>query len=300
MLQTALPAAESGQAPQSRNDTATHRRIFVWLNLLCLDAPLVAVVWLAMFASTFGLRIPIESRITLFLTAWLIYLGDRLGDVLTVESCDALSGRQAFCSRHRPAFLVAIVVIALGDGRLILSALDFRLRFAGAIIGIIAAAYLIVNHSLGQLWRIIPLKELFIGFLFAAGTVIPVATKMTATTPVFYVTTILFACLCTFNCVSIAAWDQALDEEQGKYSIATRFDALRDTLQPLGLSLAAAAGICSIAFRAAAPAINCIALSCVFLVLLDVTKNRIPRDERTALADLVLLTPIAFLIARSL
>ncbi len=106
-----------------------------------------------MFARTFNVELPAASRITLFLTAWLIYLGDRFADLLSVEPRGAISVRQAFCFRYRRYFLAAIIVVALADSWLILSALDGRLRFAGGIVGLIAAAYLIINHSLGNVWR---------------------------------------------------------------------------------------------------------------------------------------------------
>jgi hypothetical protein len=48
----------------------------VWLNLLCLDAPIVAVTWQWLFARTFGAHLNLSLRVLLFLTAWLIYLAD--------------------------------------------------------------------------------------------------------------------------------------------------------------------------------------------------------------------------------
>src|SRR5450432_2947799 len=50
----------------------------VWLNLACLDAPLVSVVWLCLFARTFHSSVESVNCVALFLTAWLIYLADRL------------------------------------------------------------------------------------------------------------------------------------------------------------------------------------------------------------------------------
>ena len=52
----------------------------VWLNLVCLDAPLVAVSWQWLFARAFQVPLTNSARLTLFLTAWLIYLADRLAD----------------------------------------------------------------------------------------------------------------------------------------------------------------------------------------------------------------------------
>ena len=54
----------------------------VWLNLLCLDAPIVAVAWQWLFAHTFGAHLSLALRALLFLTAWLIYLADRFADTI--------------------------------------------------------------------------------------------------------------------------------------------------------------------------------------------------------------------------
>jgi hypothetical protein len=59
------------------------RRPFVWLNLVCLDAPLVAVAWQWLIASSLHLAVALADSAALFLTAWGIYLADRLADYST-------------------------------------------------------------------------------------------------------------------------------------------------------------------------------------------------------------------------
>ena len=65
----------------------------VWLNLVCLDAPLVSVAWLWLFARTFHATVDPVNCAALFLTAWLIYLADRLAD-----SCSLPDGRAAIAA----------------------------------------------------------------------------------------------------------------------------------------------------------------------------------------------------------
>ena len=72
----------------------------VWLNLFCLDAPLVAITWQWLFGRSFGISLTASSRAALFLTAWLIYLADRLADTWALRSDDPRSLRQAFCERY--------------------------------------------------------------------------------------------------------------------------------------------------------------------------------------------------------
>ena len=87
-----------------RGDAATQRRGYsavTWLNLVCLDAPLVAIGWQWLFAWSFDLSVPKGGTAALFLTAWLIYVADRLGDSLSIDLGRATSLRQRFCYGHR-------------------------------------------------------------------------------------------------------------------------------------------------------------------------------------------------------
>src|SRR5437660_1218002 len=83
----------------------------IWLSLLCLDAPLVAVAWQWLFARSFGARLPLSLRVLLFLTAWLIYLGDRFADTIRLPAASPISLRHRFCREHMVGWWVAIVVI---------------------------------------------------------------------------------------------------------------------------------------------------------------------------------------------
>src|SRR2546423_12173695 len=84
----------------------------IWLNLICLDAPLVAVAWLWLFARTFQIPLQVGNSVALFLTAWLIYLGDRLADSASLEPDGPQSLRQQFCRRHRRLWIIMIALIA--------------------------------------------------------------------------------------------------------------------------------------------------------------------------------------------
>src|SRR4051794_22473425 len=82
------------------------------LNLVCLDAPLVALAWLWLFARTFHAPLQISNAIALFLTAWLIYLGDRFADASNLKPDSRRSLRQEFCLRHREAWIATIALVA--------------------------------------------------------------------------------------------------------------------------------------------------------------------------------------------
>lgn len=264
---------------------------FTWLNLLCLDAPLVAVSWYGLFALTFGVEVSPAGAAALFMTAWLIYLADRLGDSLSILAHAQKSLRQEFCASHSQAWIVALALVALADAVVIAIALEWATIIAGAAVGVLAISYLVVNQLSANIRRIAPLKEISIGSLFAAGTLIPLIAKRSTLDTALMVAAVLFASVCSLNCISIAAWEAELDSAQKRGSIATRFPRIGAHLRTVGTAIAAASllfGMVHFEARLAAAALG-VSASCI--VALDVWRAWINSDTRTALADLVLLAP---------
>ncbi len=267
----------------------------VWLNLLCLDAPIVAVSWQWLFEHTFGAHLNFALRALLFLTAWLIYLADRFVDTIKMPVGSPMSLRHEFCRKHMIGWWIAVVLIFVADVSLALRSLDRQMLLLGGTLAAICSFYLLVNHSLGGKWRPIPVKEESIGVLFAAGTALGVAGLLPGLTISFGAAVILFAMLCTLNCLSIAVWERELDLAQGKTSFVTGRPAAASLLRPIGYALALAALGFAIFWRFAFPFCLCLGISALLLVRLN-AGGHLPRDSRTALADLVLLTPLAVLL----
>jgi hypothetical protein len=269
----------------------------VWLNLVCLDAPLVAVAWLWLFARTFHLSFQIGNAIALFLTAWMVYLADRFADSSTLKPDLPRSFRQNFCLQHRELWIVMIALVAGFDAYVIWRTTALQTFLVGAIVGILAVIYLVVNHPLGLVWRSLPAKELAIGILFAAGTIVALLPQIPLTGN-FAIAVLAFATLCSLNCVSIAGWEEDLDRAQRKVSLATRHPGIARFITTICSWFGFVALVLGLIFQPAARIFVCVGLSALLLGWL----NGSPRlkdsaqDERTALADLVLLTPIVFLI----
>lgn len=286
----------------------------VWLNLVCLDAPIVAVAWLWFFSRTFDVPLRIGNLVALFLTAWLIYLADRFADAISLKPALLRSLRQEFCLRHREIWITTVALVAGFDAYVIWRTTARETFLVGAAVGFLAVIYLVANHPLGLIWRSLPAKELAIGTLFAAGTTVALLPQM-PTTPAFAIAIIAFAALCSLNCVSIASWEQELDSAQRKVSVATRHPGVVRYTGKACLVLAVGAFALAVVFREAALVFVCIGVSALLLMWLgascDIKERRFTNrrgrfvnrpslgvDERTALADLVLLTPvIALLVA---
>lgn len=189
----------------------------------------------------------------------------------------------------------------------------------GAGVGLFALIYLVVNHPLGLIWRSLPAKELAIGILFTAGILVALMPAIPSLNMPFVIAALAFAALCVLNCISIANWERELDQAQGKVSIATRHPTFTRRAAVICAGLAVTSLPVAIVQGAAAPILACISMSALLLAWLNASadikegrfQNRprrfvnrrsweIDRDQRTALADLVLLTPIVVLIATAL
>jgi hypothetical protein len=294
------PAAAG--SPFSTSGASTERggySAWVWLSLTCLDAPIVAVCWQWLFAQSFDLEVNTGEPWALFLTAWLIYLADRYADGTALNENGPRSLRQAFCRRHRGAWKLAIAVIAAADVVVIVTTLEAPTTSAGIILGALAVSYLVVNQVHRQVWMNIPFKEVVIGLVFAAGSILvflPEALHI----PDFRFAWVLFGLLCTLNCVTIALWEEDLDRVQARHSIATYFARLNRYLSAALVALGAIA-IAAAFFRNAGGVVYlCIGASALLLGTLATIGGTIQRDIRVALADLVLLTPLIVMATEAL
>jgi hypothetical protein len=256
----------------------------------------VSIAWLWLFARSFHVAVDLVSGTALFLTAWLIYLADRLADSYSLPNYGPRSLRHEFCLNHRQIWIVTLAVVAAADAYLIWRSISAETFLGGVVIGTLALVYLVLNYSLGGAWPPLPLKEIAIGFLFAAGTLVALFPVLPPITGSLVLSGIAFACLCTLNCVSIAFWERELDEAQRKVSFGTRFPWFDRHLGKLSIALAFGSGLAALICRDAAAVFACVSVSALLLALLDSFRERVGRDQRTALADLVLLTPLFALV----
>jgi hypothetical protein len=265
-------------------------RPLVWLNVVCLDAPLVAISWQWLFARSFHVDVRTADRVALFLSAWLIYLGDRWFDSLAWSRGTARSLRERFYAEHRRNWIGWTLVVALADVVVVWRFVEPATLRPGVVLATIVLAYLAINAGFGRLWRTVPVKEVAVGILFAAGTLLVLLPSVPSLSLGFGPPAVAFACLCSLNCVSIAVWERDLDRARGRHSIATRWPRITPAVMAAAILLVAAGAAPLLFDRTLRPLSGCLVASLVLLAMLHHADEAAP-DERTALADLALLTP---------
>ncbi len=117
---------------------------WLWLNLLSLDAPIVAVLWQSALAHCYRMKLLPGAQITLFLAVWLIYMVDRVLDSYAPVSADRMSTRHAFYRRNRKLFsMVAIPAAAVVLAMLALLTIPAAVMVRGATLAFLVALYLL-------------------------------------------------------------------------------------------------------------------------------------------------------------
>jgi hypothetical protein len=264
-------------------------------HLASLDAPTVAAVWAAGIAWAAGVRLPWWVPALLALTAWVVYIGDRLLDAraaLRAADPRQLRERHLFHWRHRRVLLPLAAASACTAAWIILERMPAGIRERDLLLGAAALAYFTRVHSRRNrpLFRSpLPSKELMVGVLFTAGCALPTWHRIRAGgigSPAWPLAAavLYLALLAWLNCHSIERW-----ETRGSNSPRAH------VLTP-ATALALAGGLLAALLAAAQPRMAALiaagAGSALLLALLDRLRCRFTPVALRAAADLVLLTPL--------
>lgn len=125
--------------------------LWLWPHLLSLEAPLVAVAWMAGLAHLHRVT-PMPGVLPgLGLCVWVIYVLDRLLDTLG-KSDSELDQRHLFHRRHRLG-LLATVAVSIGIASwLAFWVVPADLMWQGALLGIPVLFYLAIYAAKGSQW----------------------------------------------------------------------------------------------------------------------------------------------------
>ena len=244
-------------------------RVWLWPNLLSLDAPFVALLWQILFARCFHARVDPLPSILLVLAVWLIYAADRTLDAWTESS---LLPRHQFYRRHWKTLLPLWILVLAAGSALAWMRLTPELFLSGLALGAAVVLYFALLH-LGIFQKT---KEAAVAVLFALGATLSAWPNIRSAVDVEAI--VLFSCLCWINCVAIEHW-----EGESKWPIAA------------AAGFVALAAVILLVFSSRPILGGAVAASALAFVLLDRARQHFSRDAMRVLADVALLSPLFLL-----
>lgn len=292
-----MATATHQPALQIESTSPSQRSPLILWHLLSLDAPTVATLWTWFVARTIPLRLPVAALLAMFFAVWMLYAADRLLDAATSIPAE-LEARHRFHHRYSKTFITGVLIASIALA-ILLPRLETRAIHLYLILGGLLTGYFILIHA-------IPLaaskmtsprlpKEIAVGIFFSAATFIPTVARRPDLRLTLLGPALLFAALCSLNCLFIYAWEHP-NPHPGQPAHASTRLAL-DHLSGITASIVVAAAILLYLTRHNQqwPIPLACALSTVLLSLLHHQRRSIAPIALRAAADLALLTPFLIL-----
>lgn len=258
----------------------------VYWHLLSLDAPTVATLWTWFIAKTANIHLAATSLAAMTAAVWMLYVADRLLDVQRADAGE-FEERHFFHQRHRVGFLAgtagASVALALLLPTIPAEAMRLYLVLGGLVVG-----YFVVIHATQSAHRL-P-KETAVGVCFAAAVFIPTVARVPQLRIPLLAPALLFAALCSLNCLFIYAWEHPEGRAQKPHMLTSA--ALRYLTVICAVVAATSAILAVIDHHAPWPLYAAVSLSAVAMLCLHSRHRRHEAMTMRAAADFVLLTPL--------
>ncbi len=269
--------------------------VWLWPNLLGLDAPLVAVSWQLLFSRCFDVRIPHAIHLLLGLSVWCVYLADRLYDVYRAKDFVNATWRLRFTKQYFTALALTTAVAGAANLCLIIRFAPMNLLIHGMITaGLLAGYYVFRFSSSEKLAAVIP-REIMCGMIFATGSA--TATYSFAQPQTigfsFLGAVVMLGIVCSASCIWISVWERDADLASGDHSIVSENVRIPSRIRRLLLPLAALCGV--LAFTEPWQIHVAACLSALALYLMARFGGELSPTLLRAMADGVLLTPLLLL-----
>ena len=276
------------------------RPLWIWPNLLSLDAPLVALAWFWIFKQVWLVRYHQPSLPWLLaLMVWCIYVADRLMDSRGARMEGEVTPlRHRFHRQFRNPMKLALLAGVLGAFLLILSQ-SRGLLWYGLPVVLPVVAYFVVSFQdagRGVSW----FKNILAGLAFAYGTTVGVHFRRERSLWELAMSpeVIVFAGLCMINMFAIDHWESS-EEDQEDAEGEERRELERGVLLVLLLALVGAcywlalrAGDYTLQTHKAFYLSAMVGAGCLaFLVLL---RHMFSTRSLRVLVDVAMLVPLPF------
>lgn len=275
------------------------RPLWLYPNLLSLDAPLVAAAWLYVFAKTWRLGYhPWYTYASLGLAVWAIYASDRLLDVAMKGNGAELEARHRFHHDHRRAFSIGIAAALICGIAIVVIRMPVAIYVNLLLGGVLVAGFfglsMLSSQEPGEVQHT---KNIVAGVTFAFGTAMTAHVFRYEFGIADLVASREFQCfavLCILNISAIDLWEHA-----GRSS--DREIRASDELA-LTLPLILLAGVClfhaSFDDQTTSRAFFCSVLTGTgLLYALNRNRAEYSMDALRVLADVALIIPVFVFIA---
>jgi hypothetical protein len=299
---TYLPEPTEQQAPATMHTSEFRRAAipwWLWWNVLSLDAPAVACVWSVLLLRSGGFQSPGLEVVALILSVWVIYTTDRLLDGFQSSQTSRLQIRHNFTAKHRRVFVAFAVSFGVALLWISVEKLEAQAMRAGIFLGLIVVFYLISIHTgFSRLLRWLP-KEVSVGIIFAAGTSIPLWSRLGRMESHIVIVWLSFGALCSLNCLSIECWERP---RHGAERVPTsRWIAWADGhLNHIALGLATGASLmkCLPSCRnSSGRPLLAVSLAAFLTMILNRRRNSLSPGALRVLADAALVLPALLTLA---
>jgi len=279
-----------------------HKPYWLYPNLLSLDAPLVAVAWLQIFAKTWRLGyLPWESSAILALGVWVIYVGDRVLDASMLSGMPGrLKPRHQFHRHHQRALGIGMGLAVLATLVLVLTKMPMTIYKHLLPGGVLVAGFFGMSMLSSQEPREVPItKNVLAGVTFAFGTAM-MAHIYRWEYAIFEMLMSrefkCFAVLCILNISAIDVWEHASRAADPEIRAADEL-----TLTVFLTLLGAVALIYALLDdqRTSRPFYYAVLTGAALMYILNRTRARFSMDGLRVLADLALLVPVLVFWAAS-
>lgn len=249
---------------------STKIKFWQWPNILAIDASLIAVVWLWVFAREQSADLSLASYAVLAMSVWLTYISDRLFDAGPRHKDDLLSDRHKFAKRRaRPLSVIWAVVLPV-NLLIAISELDTEQLLKGFALLAVCLAYTISNHHLSK--KFFP-KELFVALIFTGGIQVFLPQHMA------WPSLISFALICLTNCLCIGWKEAKVDNALNSKSLSSISDMR--LFYPLMLT--------AVGFSALSSGYSAFLPCILFLLIIHIRRRHYHTESFRVLCDALLL-----------
>lgn len=266
-------------------------------NVLSLDAPIVAVVWLFVFAKVWSVNY-VEPLLpwVLGLFVWLVYAVDRLLDGVLDKQRD-FPLRHQFHQRHKKIFIACIILVSIITLVLSLNALQWSIVQSAFVPLAATVGFFILSFSSASATRVSYSKNLLAGYAFAFGIGAGLVGLLGLSYPVnvlklFSPEMLAFGLLCVINITAVDLWVKGSDE------LGTEEDEWALTLPLFTLAFFCFLFMQFVKKDLSDPFYSSILVATGLMYVVNRVRHRYTSDALRVAADLILLVAAIFYFLR--